>query len=135
MLEITVKASVDEIRTATDFVNRQLTLAGCDEWFRIQIDVAIDEILGNIARFAYRQEAGSATVRFDTENDPRSVVLTFIDSGPPYDPSTAAVPEISLPARERAIGGLGLFMVRKIMDDLSYSYRNGQNILTVGKKF
>lgn len=135
MPEITVNASLNEIRTATDFINRQLTETGCDEWFRIQIDIAIDEILSNIARFAYHQNTGSATVRFDTENDPRNIVLTFIDRGTPYDPLTAADPDISLPAKERSIGGLGLFMVRKIMDDISYSYRDGQNILTVRKKF
>ena len=134
MLEITVNASVNEIRTATEFVNRQLKEIGCSEWFRIQVDIAVDEILGNIARFAYGRNTGSATVRFDTENDPRNIVLTFIDRGKPYDPLTAAVPDISLPAKERSIGGLGLFMVRKIMDDVSYSYRDGQNILTVRKK-
>ncbi|MBR6706477.1 MAG: ATP-binding protein [Clostridia bacterium] len=135
MPEITVTASVNEIRTATDFVNRQLALTGCDEWLRIQIDIAIDEILGNIAKFGCHRENSFATVRFDTENDPRSIVLTFIDRGTPFDPQTAAVPDISLPARERFIGGLGLFMVKKIMDDVSYSYRDGQNILTVRKKY
>ncbi|MBR4503200.1 MAG: ATP-binding protein [Clostridia bacterium] len=135
MPEITVNASLNEIRTATDFINRQLTEAGCDEWFRIQIDVAIDEILSNIARFAYHQKAGNATVRFETENDPRNIVLTFIDRGTPYDPLTAAIPDISLPAKDRSIGGLGMFMVRKIMDDISYSYQDGQNILTVRKKY
>ena len=134
MIEITVSASVNEIRTATEFINRQLTQAGCEEWFRVQIDVVIDEILCNIARFAYQRETGLATVRFDLESDPRGIVLTFIDSGTPYDPLTAADPDISLPASKRAIGGLGLFMVRKLMDDVSYSYRDGQNILTVRKK-
>ena len=74
-------------------------------------------------------------MRFETENDPRNIVLTFIDRGTPYDPLTAAIPDISLPAKDRSIGGLGMFMVRKIMDDISYSYQDGQNILTVRKKY
>ena len=135
MPEITVNASVNEIRTATDFINRQLAQTGCDEWLRIQVDIAIDEILSNIAKFGYHRENSFATVRFETVSDPRSIVLTFIDRGNPFDPQTAAVPDISLPAKDRFIGGLGLFMVRKIMDDVSYSYRDGQNILTVRKKY
>jgi len=61
-------------------------------------------------------------------------VITFIDRGRPYDPTAKEDPDITLPADERAIGGLGIFMVKKTMDDVSYSYINGCNVLTLKKK-
>ena len=135
MRTITVPASTDQIGTVTDFVNTQLKELGCSDRIRIQVDVAIDEIFGNIARYAYDPETGSATVCVDVEEDPLCVIITFIDQGKPYDPLSAEIKDTtSLPAAERPIGGLGLIMVKKIMDDISYSYQNGQNILTIRKR-
>ena len=135
MREMTVNADVDQIARVTDFVNEHLAGLGCSEQVRIQMDVAIDEIFGNIARYAYNPETGKATVRVNVEEDPLRVVISFIDDGKPFDPLAAEIPDTTaLPARERPIGGLGLFMVKKMMDDISYSYRNGQNILTILKK-
>ena len=65
--------------------------------------------------------------------DPLSVVITFIDKGVPYDPLTAADPDITLSADDRAIGGLGIFMVKKSMDEIVYRYDNGSNILSIRK--
>ena len=135
MREITVVASLDQIKTVTDFVNARLTGLDCPDRDRIQLDVAIDEIFGNIARYAYKLETGPATVRVDVEDDPLCVVVTFIDQGMPYDPVSAVIPDTTrLPARERPIGGLGLTIVKKTMDDISYCHRNGQNILTIRKR-
>ena len=135
MRTITVSASVDQIRPVTDFVNIRLKELGCSDRIRIQIDVAIDEIFGNIARYAYDPETGPATVCVDVEEDPLCVIITFIARGKPYDPLAAEIRDTTaLPAAERPIGGLGLFMVKKTMDDISYTYRNGQNILTIRKK-
>lgn len=135
MREMTVEASLDQIRPVTDFVNRELAECGCSERIRIQVDVAIDELFGNIVKYAYHPDTGPATVRVDVENDPLCVIITFIDRGVPYDPLSAEfVDTTRLPAKERPIGGLGLFMVKKTMDGISYRYQDGQNILTIRKK-
>ena len=135
MREITVDASVDQIKPVTDFVNQQLEELGCSSRIRIQIDVAIDEIFSNIARYAYSETEGTATVRVDVEEDPLSIIITFSDHGEPYDPLSKEMPNtIGLPAKKRPIGGLGLFMVKKTMDAISYTYEKGQNILKIRKK-
>ncbi len=135
MREMTVSAVFDQIGPVTEFVNSQLAELGCPERIRIQVDVAVDELFGNIARYAYNPETGPATVRVDAEDDPPCVVITFIDRGVPYDPLSAGFPDTTrLPAKERPIGGLGLFMVRNTMDDVRYSCRDGQNILTIRKR-
>jgi anti-sigma regulatory factor (Ser/Thr protein kinase) len=76
---------------------------------------------------------GEATVRVEVIEDPLAVVITFIDKGVPYDPLAKADPDITLSAEERDIGGLGVYMVKKSMDDIIYEYKDGQNILKIKK--
>ena len=134
MKELTIAATVENIETVTDFVNEQLEALDCPVKAQMQIDIAIDELFGNIAHYAYNPDVGEATVRVEVVEDPMSVVITFIDKGVPYDPLTAADPDVTLSAEERAAGGLGIFMVRKSMDEITYRYENGSNILSIRKK-
>ena len=133
MKELTVDAVIDNIDTVTDFINGELEGVDCPMKAQMQIDVAIDELFSNIARYAYHPEIGKATVRFEVQDDPMAVLITFVDNGVPYDPLKTAEPDLALSAEERAIGGLGVFMVKKTMDDISYEYINGQNILRIKK--
>ena len=100
----------------------------------MQISLAVEEIFVNIANYAYAAEGGNATIRAGIEKDTNMAVITFVDRGRPYDPTAKADPDITLSAEERAIGGLGIFMVKKTMDEVSYSYTNGCNVLTMKKK-
>ena len=100
---------------------------------QIQIDIAVEEIFVNIANYAYQDKVGKAQVQIEIKEDPLSIYITFIDSGIPYDPLAKADPDTSLKAEDRAIGGLGIFMVKKSMDNVSYQYKNGQNMLTIQK--
>jgi anti-sigma regulatory factor (Ser/Thr protein kinase) len=131
--ELTVEAKIENIEAVTDFVNEQLEALDCPMKAQMQIDIAIDELFGNIAHYAYNPEIGKATVRVEVIEDPLAVVITFIDKGVPYDPLAKADPDITLSAEEREIGGLGIFMVKKTMDDITYEYKDGQNILKIKK--
>ncbi|MBQ9008485.1 MAG: ATP-binding protein [Clostridia bacterium] len=135
MQEITVDTEMEQIANVTNFVNAFLKELGCPTHVRIQLDVAVDELFGNIIRYAYGDKIGPVTIRMEAEEDSLDVVLTFIDQGIPFNPLTKEMPNtFGLKARERPIGGLGLFMVKKTMDELSYEYRDGKNILMVRKK-
>ena len=133
MKELTIDATVENIEKVTDFVNEQLEAFDCPLKAQTQIDIAIDELLSNIARYAYNPDVGPATVQVETRENPLSVVITFIDNGKPYDPLAKIDPDVTLSADERDIGGLGIFLVKKTMDNVSYEYKNGQNILTIKK--
>ena len=133
MKEMTLAATLENIEAVTAFVDEQLEALNCPMKAQMQIDIAIDELFGNIAQYAYTTEVGEVTVRVEVIEDPMSVVITFIDGGVPYDPLSAADPDITLSADERAIGGLGIFMVKKSMDDVTYRYENGSNILSIRK--
>ncbi len=133
MKELTVDAAIENIETVTNFINEELEKLNCPMKAQIQIDVAIDELFGNIARYAYNPETGKATVRIEVDQAPLSVVITFIDHGKPFDPLSAATPDITLSAEERSIGGLGIFLVKKSMDLVEYEFENGHNILKIKK--
>ena len=134
MKELTIAATVENIGTVTDFVNEQLEAIDCPMKAQMQIDIAIDELFGNIAHYAYNTEVGEAVVRVEVLEDPLAVVITFIDKGVPYDPLAKDDPDVTLGVEERAIGGLGIYMVKKSMDDITYEYKDGQNILAIKKK-
>lgn len=133
MKELNISATVENIAAVTAFVDEQLEELDCPMKTQLQVDVAIDELFGNIAHYAYNPEVGAATVRVEVTDNPLAVVITFIDNGVPYDPLAKADPDITLSAEEREIGGLGIYMVKKSMDDVSYEYKNGQNILRIKK--
>lgn len=133
MKELTINATVDNIPQVTAFVDEQLEALGCPIKAQMQIDIAIDELFGNIAHYAYNPDVGPATVRVEVLKDPLTVVITFIDNGVQYDPLAQADPDITLSAEEREIGGLGIYMVKKTMDEITYEYKDGQNILRIKK--
>ena len=135
MKEITVPATLENVETVTEFVNEQLNALRCPMPIRTQVDIAIDEVFSNIVRYAYSPGEGPATVRVDAAEEPRRVVITFIDQGKPYNPLTTAAPDTTLSAKQRRIGGLCIYMVKKTMDEVAYEYRDGMNILTIRKRF
>ena len=133
MKELDVEAILDNLDIVTDFVNEQLAVTGCSAKILMQVDLAVEEIFVNIANYAYSPATGPATVRVEVRPDFSAVCITFIDHGIPYDPLAKADPDLSLSTEERAVGGLGIFLVKKNMDDISYEYVNGCNILRLKK--
>ena len=134
MKERTVPAIIESIPVVTAFIDEQLEALSCPMKAQMQIDVAIDELFSNIARYAYGDGAGDATVRFSFDESTRRVSITFFDRGFPFDPLEQDEPDVTRSAEERTIGGLGIFLVRKTMDGMEYTYENGANVLTIYKK-
>ena len=133
--ELTITAATENIPKVTAFVEERLEALGCPIKTRTLFSVAVDELFGNIARYAYDDVTGSATVRVGMEEAPSAACVTFIDHGKPYDPLAKPDPDVTLSAEDRPIGGLGIFMVKKTMDKVTYDYKDGQNVLTIRKNF
>ena len=133
MKEIVIDALTDNLPQVISFVDEQLEAADCPMKIQMQIDIAVEEIFVNIAHYAYNPDVGTAKVRVEVLGEPPAVDITFIDNGIPYDPLAKADPDVTLSAEERQIGGLGIFMVKKSMDDVKYEYLDGHNILTLKK--
>lgn len=133
MKQLDLEAKVENLDEVLAFVDKELRSADCPAKIKIQIDVAVEEIFVNIAHYAYKPDVGPASVRVNISDQPPMIDITFIDNGVPYDPLAKDDPDITLPADQRQIGGLGIFMVKKTMDDVKYEYRDGHNILTLKK--
>lgn len=131
MTELTVTATVENLEKVTEFVTTRLAELKWPSKVKSQIGIVVDELFGNIVHYAYPAGNGWATVR--VEADHQSVSISFIDGGTPFDPLSCDTPDVTLSAEERGIGGMGIFMVKKLMDEISYEYRDGRNILTVKK--
>ena len=125
-------ASIDVLHDVTDYVEEELEKLECSPKTIMQMTVAVEEIFVNIANYAYYGKPGKA--RLTVSTDEGSVILRFFDHGMPFDPLSKNDPDISLSAEERKIGGLGIYMVRKSMDEVKYKYENEMNILTLMKR-
>ena len=128
---IDCEATLGKLHHVIQIVNEELEAVDCDMRTTIQIDVAVEEIFVNIARYAYAPETGPVTICIDASVD--KVQVTFMDGGVPFNPLDRPDPDVTLPADKRKIGGLGIYMVKRSMDDVHYEYRDGQNVFTITK--
>jgi len=135
MKQIKVKADTAELDNVLSFADTIVEELGCSVKAQMQIDIAIEEIFVNIAHYAYPEAEGEAVIYVEPDEGSSSVTITFEDEGIPYDPLKNEDPDITLSADDRPIGGLGIFMVKKSMDEVSYEYKDGKNRLTIKKSF
>jgi len=129
MDELFIEATLENIEIVIGFVNARIE--DCPPKIKNQIEIAVDEIFSNIARYAYHPAVGNATVRMLVDSE---IIIEFEDSGIAYDPLSAEDPDITLSIEERKIGGLGIFMVKNLMDSVEYRRSGDNNILTIKKR-
>ena len=135
MEKITVEAVLENLQTVIDFATEKLEARDCSMKVVMQTELVIEEIFVNIASYAYHPEIGSATFCMEFEENPDALLMTFIDGGKPYNPLEQEAPDTTLAIEERNVGGLGIFLVKKNVDELSYEYTDGKNILRMKKFF
>ena len=133
MVEKTFLAETVRLDEVIEFIDEQLEKADCPTKTRIQLDVAVEEIFINVAHYAYHPDVGAVEIKVMVTENPKTAVITFSDSGKPFNPLDNPDPDITLSAEERKIGGLGIYMVKKTMDDIRYEFTDGKNRLTIVK--
>ena len=125
---IAVKEELDNV---IKFVNNEIE-KDVDKKTLMKIDVVIEEIFVNIASYAYKKdEEGFANISIKNENN--KIVITFEDAGIPFNPLLKENPDITLSAEKRKTGGLGIYMMKKMMDNVEYIYKDNKNILVIEK--
>lgn len=129
---LNVSADVGELNKVLAYIDERLEEAGCPLKVQMQIDVATEEIFVNIANYAYGHDGGSVIISMDLNDSPEAVI-SFIDTGVEFDPLKKQDPDTTLSADERQIGGLGIYMVKKSMDQVKYKRDGDKNILTIHK--
>ena len=135
MEKLTIEATVENLPVVTEFIIASLEETDCKPKILMQLELVIEEIFVNVASYAYESKSGSCTVCKSFEDNPRAIIVTFIDSGIAYNPLVREDPDTSLGVEERKIGGLGIFLVKKNVDEITYEYKDGQNVLTFKKFF
>ncbi|MCR5100421.1 MAG: ATP-binding protein [Butyrivibrio sp.] len=133
-MELSIEAKTENLYTVLAFIDEQIEKAAPPMKVQMQIEVAVEEIFVNISQYAYAPNTGMAVIRVDLADDPAEIRISFIDSGVPYNPLAKDDPDVTLSVEERQIGGLGIYMVKKSMDDIFYEYKDGKNCLTITKR-
>ena len=135
-LPITISSDAvpENFAAVQEKVRELLEPFSCSMRTLLELDMIVEEVFINIANYAYKDHKGLVRIDLSLAEDGRSLEMTFRDSGIPYDPLQKETPDLSSPAEQRAIGGLGIFLVQKYSDSLSYHYIDGENRLTIRKK-
>ena len=129
--EVRLEATIENAEKAVNFLAEQLETVGCDPKENRKIQLAVEELLVNVASYAYPDGGGYVTLGVSPE-DP-AVTIEIWDSGIPYDPLKKADPDKNIPLRERKIGGWGIYLAKRLMDEISYEYVDGKNHVTMRK--
>ena len=132
MHKLKVPACIDRLDEVLEFVGAAMCEAGIDGKNNNNINIAVEEVFVNIAHYAY--PSGEGDVFMSLSASPENFVMEFRDSGTPYDPLSRNDPDTTLSAEEREIGGLGIFMVKQLMDGVDYRYEDESNVLTITKQ-
>jgi len=129
--EISVDAKKESLEEVINFISSELKKTSYTPDIQNEIELATEEVFTNIVNYAYRQGSGRVKISISTENE---VTIKFEDNGQPFNPHEQEAPDLNKPINEREIGGLGLYMVKKLMDRVEYTRENGKNILIIAKK-
>lgn len=105
-----------------------------DEALKFKLRLSIEEAVENVVRYAYDGGIGWLEVGTSLDHDSLILTIELRDAGVPFNPLEREDPDVSLPAEEREIGGLGIFLCKKMMDTIDYRYEDGNNVLTMTKK-
>lgn len=130
---LTLPNNVEFIPQLAAFIEEVTESHGIDPSVMMSINLALEEAVVNVMNYAY-PEGTLGEIDISVTFSGGSITFTIQDTGTPFDPTKVSNPDTSLSAEERPIGGLGIYLVRELMDEVSYCYENNHNILTLKKK-
>lgn len=134
MIERLFPADDSALNDVLAFAEDELEKAGCPPKTIMQLTVALEEVFVNVAHYAYPDEEGQVSFGIAYDSESRSMTFRIADKGIEFNPLEKPDPDITLSAEEREIGGLGIFICKKTMDEIGYARENGENVLTMTKK-
>ena len=115
-----------------NYIEERCRASGCGKNEIYHISVSSSEILANIDSYAYT-DGGQVEIIICRRNN--RMIISFKDEGKPFDPLSVKPPDVTATLSERKPGGLGIFIVRNMMNDVRYEYVDGKNVLTIEKEF
>ena len=131
--KLVLEAKVENLVAVNEFVDEILQPLNCSMKIQMQLELAVEEIFVNIANYAYGESTGKAFITGRILENPLRLELVFMDEGTPYNPLARTDPDLEQKMEDRAIGGLGIYLVKKNVEEITYSYQEGKNVLTLCK--
>ncbi|OQD58908.1 putative protein kinase [Methanobrevibacter arboriphilus JCM 13429 = DSM 1125] len=135
MDKLIVHAEIEKLDKVLDFISNQLKTYNFSKKFEIQLELATEEIFVNIANYAYKKDSKNNEVAIYSffNEDNSTLTVKFVDNGIPFNPLEEKIPNTTLDSEMREIGGLGIFLARRNVDEINYQYKKGNNVLTFKK--
>lgn len=131
--KMTVEAKTGELDGVVAFVTGCLEDTDCPIQTMLKLECVIEEIFVNICYYAYPPDTGPVVITVEYSGDEGYLTVEFSDRGKPYDPLAKEDPDVTMTAKDEKLGGLGIYLTKKLMDEVTYRYENGANILTMKK--
>ena len=128
---LVLEAKRDNLPVIAAFIEEQLDGQGISEKEIFEVGLAVDEACSNIILHGYGEEGGR--IEIELAVSPDRVTVSLMDSGEPFNPLTVEPPDLCDDVDQRKVGGLGVFIIKKTMDEVGYEYRNGRNVLSITK--
>jgi len=131
-LDLRIKAKLENLSVVADFISNSIRQLGVNTSI-FEIQMAVDEACTNIIKYAYSEGDGVIDITCDVQEN--NLIVTIRDKGKPFDPQSVAPPDLHADLNQRKIGGIGIFLMKKLMDDVSYSFNDiSGNLLTMRKR-
>ena len=128
-----LKADIENLEDALNPILNAVEMADGDPKIAFKVHLSLEELISNVMLYAYAPETGDVTLSYEIDAD-KVLAVTIIDEGKPFNPLEAETPDVTLAATDRKIGGLGIFLAKKTMDEITYRRDNNQNLLIVKKR-
>lgn len=133
MKTISLETTKENLEKLQNVIEKELEGESYDEKKLLKLQMAVEEVYVNISNYAFESDVGLVAVACEKRENPLRIWIEFRDGGIPFDPLQEPDVDATLGAEERNIGGLGIFLTKKMVDQISYQHLEGQNVLTMEK--
>jgi anti-sigma regulatory factor (Ser/Thr protein kinase) len=130
--ELSVRGTAADLSRIANFIEATCEAAHINQAARFDLNLAVEEACCNIIEHAYENKGGTFSICFETRC--RDVIITLQDRGRPFDPSSVVTPDLDTALEDRPIGGFGLHLMRKLMDEVRFTFDNTGNTLVMVKR-
>jgi len=134
MQTLSISNKIDELNKLTQFIEQLGEQMSLSPSLVMNLNLAMEEAVSNVILYAYPEQQSDKQIEITVSRNGDKLIMTVTDDGSAFDLMKKEDPDIDLPAEERPIGGLGIFLIKKIMDEVEYRRMNGNNVLTLVKK-
>jgi len=130
--ELVIDSTIEKIPEISALLGEEMQTFGFGSEMILDTQLAVEEVITNVINHGYKKTGGEIIV--SSRISPERIEVQIIDAAPRFDPLSVPEPELDSTIEDRNVGGLGIFLIRQVMDEVSYRYEDGKNILVLTKK-